>query len=185
MHPGLVDRPAGGARRPQHGALAAAAERRGAPFGSWLAVYLDRVQQTMSRGRRSPLDGIGRTYRYGHAKRDPKPVAKELDRRRVRPLTADVPASRERGTGERFAVRSVGHVRGPARVPSRANLGMHIHAAHPRCVPGVRHRLDAKGRPEATRASGVQGLDEARASRPRACREAASGTTVVIAESSY
>ena len=57
--------------------------------------------------------------------------------------------------------------------------------AHPRCVPGVRHRFDAKGRPEATHASGVQGLDEARASRPRACREAASGTTVVIAESSY
>ena len=51
---------AGGARRPQHGALAAAAERRDPPFGSWLAVYLDRVWQTMSRGRRSPLDGVGR-----------------------------------------------------------------------------------------------------------------------------
>ena len=51
---------AGGARRPQHGALAAAAERRDPPFGSWLAVYLDRVRQTMSRGRRSPLDGVGR-----------------------------------------------------------------------------------------------------------------------------
>ena len=34
--------------------------RRDPPFGSWLAVYLDRVRQTMSRDRRSPLDGVGR-----------------------------------------------------------------------------------------------------------------------------
>ena len=51
---------AGGARRPQHGALAAAAERRDPPFGSGLAIYLDRVRQTLSRGGCPPLDGVGR-----------------------------------------------------------------------------------------------------------------------------
>ena len=38
---------AAGARRPRHGALAAAAERRDPPFGSGLAIYLDRVRQTL------------------------------------------------------------------------------------------------------------------------------------------
>jgi len=51
---------AGGARCSRHGARAAAAERRDPPFGSRLAVYLDRVRQTMSGGWCSPLDGVGR-----------------------------------------------------------------------------------------------------------------------------
>ena len=56
----LVDRNhlayAGGARR----ARAAAVERRDPPFGSRLAIHLDRVRQTMSGGWCSPLDGVGR-----------------------------------------------------------------------------------------------------------------------------
>ena len=51
---------AGGARCPRYGALAATAEWRDPPFGSGLAIYLDRVRQTMSGGGCSPLDGIGR-----------------------------------------------------------------------------------------------------------------------------
>ena len=50
----------GRTRRPRHGAPAAAAERRDPPFGSWLAIYLDRVRQTMSGGGRPSLDGVGR-----------------------------------------------------------------------------------------------------------------------------
>jgi hypothetical protein len=42
---------AAGARRPRHGALAAAADRRDPPFGSGLAIYLDRVRQTLLSGR--------------------------------------------------------------------------------------------------------------------------------------
>ena len=39
---------------------AASAEGRDPPFGPGLAIYLDRVRQALSRGRRAPLDGIGR-----------------------------------------------------------------------------------------------------------------------------
>src|SRR6476660_1603082 len=40
---------AGGARCPRHGALAATAEWRDPPFGSWLAIYLDRSANDFGR----------------------------------------------------------------------------------------------------------------------------------------